>query len=208
MHQELFWNGSQLQHQLAGGYSRIARLMEDAHHENPDRVIALDCGDTIHGTYPVVKSKGMIMVPILNEIGFRAMTGHWEFAYGPSQFEKIIRKLNYPMLAINCYQEKNDSLVFSPYTIQEAGNLKIGIIGIAATIVDKVMPPHFSQDIYFTLGRSELPEYIRKLREEERVDLVVVISHLGFPQDLSSLRKWMAWTFCSAPTPTTASTIR
>lgn len=183
MHQELFWDGSQLRHQLAGGYSRIAQLMEDAYQENPYRVIALDCGDTIHGTYPVVKSKGMLMVPILNKMGFRAMTGHWEFAYGPTQFEKITRKLNYPMLAINCYQEKNDSLVFPPYTIQEAGDLKIGIIGIAATIVDKVMPPHFSQGIYFTLGRSELPEYIRKLREEERVDLVVVISHLGFPQE-------------------------
>jgi len=183
MHQELFWDGLQVRHQLAGGYSRIARLIEDAYHDNHGRVLALDCGDTIHGTYPVVKSKGMLMVPILNEMGFQAMTGHWEFAYGPSQFEKITRKLNYPMLAINCYHEKNDSLVFPPYTIQEVSDLKIGIIGIAANIVDKVMPPHFSQGIYFTLGRREIPEYIRKLREEERVDLVVVISHLGFPQE-------------------------
>jgi S-sulfosulfanyl-L-cysteine sulfohydrolase len=183
LHQELFWNGSSPQHQLVGGYSRIAQLMEDVYHENPERVIALDCGDTFHGTYPVVKSQGMVMVPILKEIGFQAMTGHWEFAYGPKQFIKITKKLNYPMLAINCYQEKNDSLVFPPYTIQEVGDLKIGIIGIAATIVDKVMPPHFSQGMYFTLGRSELPEYIRKLREDERVDLVVVISHLGFPQE-------------------------
>jgi len=183
LHQELFWDGSTPRHQLVGGYSRIAQLLEDAYQENPDRVLALDCGDTIHGTYPVVKSRGEVMIPILNKMGFKAMTGHWEFAYGPKQFEKITKKLKYPMLAINCYQEKNDSLVFPPYTIQEAGDLKIGVIGIAATIVDKVMPPHFSQDIYFTLGRNELPEYIRRLREEENVDLVVVMSHLGFPQE-------------------------
>jgi S-sulfosulfanyl-L-cysteine sulfohydrolase len=157
--------------------------LEDAYQKNPDRVLALDCGDTIHGTYPVVKSRGEVMIPILNKMGFKAMTGHWEFAYGPKQFEKITRKLNYPMLAINCYHKKDDSLVFPPYTIQEAGDLKIGVVGIAATIVDKVMPPHFSQGIYFTLGRNELPEYIRKLREEESVDLVVAMSHLGFPQE-------------------------
>jgi 2',3'-cyclic-nucleotide 2'-phosphodiesterase (5'-nucleotidase family) len=62
--------------------------------------------------------------------------------------------------------------------------LRIGIIGIAATIVDKTMPKHFSEGIYFTLGNKELPRYIKQLREIEKVDLIIVLSHLGYPQEL------------------------
>jgi S-sulfosulfanyl-L-cysteine sulfohydrolase len=151
--------------------------------------LVLDCGDTIHGTYPVVKSQGEAMVPVLNQMGLGAMTGHWEFAYGPTKFQKISRGLDYPMLAVNCYQERNDDLLFSPYTILEEGDLQIGVVGVAATIVDKVMPPHFSEGIYFTLGNEELPGYIDKLRNQERVDLVVLISHLGFPQEVKLARE-------------------
>ncbi|MEN6330143.1 MAG: bifunctional metallophosphatase/5'-nucleotidase [Methanobacteriaceae archaeon] len=181
LHQELFWKGDQPHHMRVGGYARLKTLMDTIHAESP--TLALDCGDTIHGTYPVVQSKGEAMVPILKEMGLGAMTGHWEFAYGPQQFQKISRALDYPMLAVNCYQEKDDHLVFPPYTIIEKGGLQLGVIGVAATIVDKVMPPHFSKGIYFTLGKEELPGYVEKLRNEERVDLVVLISHLGFPQE-------------------------
>jgi len=66
----------------------------------------------------------------------------------------------------------------------EKSNLRLGIIGIAATIVDKVMPAHFSEGIYFTLGNEELSYYVEKLRNEEKVDMIIVISHLGFPQEV------------------------
>ena len=71
----------------------------------------------------------------------------------------------------------------------ERAGLRIGVIGIAATIVDKTMPASFSEGLRFTLGNEELPGYIRHLREEERVDLVVLISHLGFPQDMELARE-------------------
>lgn len=35
----------------------------------------------------------------------------------------------------------------------------------------------------FTLGNTELPGHIDRLRNSETVDLVVVLSHLGFAQD-------------------------
>src|SRR5690606_12715236 len=50
-------------------------------------------------------------------------------------------------------------------------------------IVDKMMPPHFSEGLYFTLGNEELPDIIQKLRKQDEVDLIVVISHFGFPQE-------------------------
>lgn len=184
LHQELFWAGDHAAYRGAGGYARIATLLREAREERPGAVLAFDNGDTIHGTYAAVKTEGRALVPILNSLAFDAMTAHWEFAYGPQQFKKLAAELTYPMLAINCYEKGTDRLVFEPYTILEAGGLRVGAIGLAATIVDKVMPASFSEGLYFTLGNEELPGYIARLRQEEQVDLIVLVSHLGFPQEM------------------------
>ena len=49
------------------------------------------------------------------------------------------------------------------------------------------MPPHFSEGLRFTDGRKELPGFIDELRSKHEADLVVVLSHLGFPQDMKLL---------------------
>ncbi|MHB9050108.1 MAG: bifunctional metallophosphatase/5'-nucleotidase [Pirellulales bacterium] len=58
---------------------------------------------------------------------------------------------------------------------------------MASNIVDKTMPPSYSEGLRFTLGREELPKIIEQVRSKEKVDLVVLISHLGFPQDMKLL---------------------
>jgi S-sulfosulfanyl-L-cysteine sulfohydrolase len=186
-HQEMFWESGTTKYRQAGGFAKIAGYLKQLRHIKEDAVLALDCGDTFHGTYPAVASKGEVMVPVLNGLGLAAMTAHWEFAYGPEQFRKLTQMLNFPMLAINVYEKATDKLAFEPYSLKYINGLKIGIIGIACNIVDKTMPPHFSEGIYFTLGNKELPGYIHKLKQEEKVDLVVLISHLGFPQNMKLL---------------------
>ena len=49
------------------------------------------------------------------------------------------------------------------------------------------MPPSYSEGIYFTLGKDELPPIIAVLRTREKADLIVLISHLGFTQDMKLL---------------------
>lgn len=184
-HYEQFNTGGQnVKHVLAGGYGRIGAYVKSVREHKSNAVLFLDGGDTFHGTYPVVQSKGMDIIPLLNKMQLDAMTAHWEFAYGPQHFEEITRQLNYPMLAINCYRRDSNELVFKPFLIKEINGLKVGIIGIAATIVDKVMPQKFSEGIYFTTGNEELPDYINQLKQSQAVDLIVVLSHLGFPQDV------------------------
>lgn len=90
----------------------------------------------------------------------------------------------YPFLVINCFDKATGELTFPPIRVVERGGLRIGIVGIAATIVGKTMPPPFGAVIWFTLGNAELPGHIRRLREDDGVDLLVVLSHLGFPQDV------------------------
>ncbi|MEF8875049.1 MAG: bifunctional metallophosphatase/5'-nucleotidase [Candidatus Thermoplasmatota archaeon] len=188
-HPEYYWEDGEEIYREAGGYARISAYLKKVRKENPEGVIALDNGDTIHGTFPAVKNQGKDMIPILNEMDFDAWTAHWEFAYGPDNLMEITEKLDYPMLAINCYYEESDDLVYEPYKVIEKKGVKFGIIGIAATIVDKTMPDFFSEGIYFTLGNEELPGYIEELKEEKEVDIIVVLSHLGYPQELKLARE-------------------
>ncbi|TFF63657.1 MAG: bifunctional metallophosphatase/5'-nucleotidase [Promethearchaeota archaeon] len=182
-HDELYFKDGKEIYKEAGGYARIAWLFNETRKENPEGTIILDNGDTIHGTYLAIKNRGRDMVPILNELGLDGMTAHWEFAYGPKEVKAIEQKLNFPMLAINCYYNHNDELFFNPYIILKRLDYEIGIMGIACNIIDKTMPPEFSEGVYFTLGKKELPMYIRELNEKG-VDLIIVLSHLGYPQEL------------------------
>ena len=186
-HQEMFWQGDHAVYRPAGGYARIATLVKQIRAESQGRVLFCDCGDTLHGTYAALKTQGQALIPILNSLGLDAMTAHWEFAYGPKVFHQRVSELNYPMLAINVYDKETNKLVYQPYIIKEIGGLRIGLVGIASHIVDKTMPPSYSEGICFTMGREELSPIIETLRTQEKVDLIVLILHLGFPQEMKLL---------------------
>jgi len=182
-HPEVFRASGGFQYDTCGGLARIASVFKQVRVERPGAVLALDNGDTFHGTYVAVESQGEAMVPLMNALEFDAMTAHWEFAYGPKQFQKLASALSYPVLAINCYEVDSDRPVFAPSRVVERAGLRVGIVGIASNIIDKSMPPSYSTGVRFTLGNIELPAHIERLRSAEKVDLVVVLSHLGFAQD-------------------------
>lgn len=167
-----------------GGLDRIAALFNCIRAETDGATIALDNGDTFHGTHAAVASRGLALVPALNVLGLDAMTVHWEFAFGPAGVQAIAAQLDYPMLAINVHRKVDDQLFLKPYRIVERAGLRVAIIGLACPIVDKTMPKEFSEGLYFTVGNAELPRWIEHVREVERADLVVALSHLGFPQDI------------------------
>jgi sulfur-oxidizing protein SoxB len=187
LHQEMFWQGDHAVYRLAGGYARIATIVKQIRTESKGHILFCDCGDTLHGTYPALETQGQALIPILNSLGLDAMTAHWEFAYGPKVFNQRVGELNYPMLANNVYHKETKKPVYQSYTVKEIGGLRIGLVGIASNIVDKTMPPSFSKGISFTLGRDELPQIVDRLRNKEMVDLIVLLSHLGFPQEMKLL---------------------
>lgn len=179
-HPEYFYTHQGIEFKMAGGYARMRTIIKEAKKEHA--TLTLDGGDTFHGTKPVVESKGEILIPILNHLELDAMTGHWDFAYGPKHLISLTEKLNYPFLAANVYAKKDDKPVFEPSIIKQVGDMKVLVIGLGATIVDKTMPKHFSKGIYLTDGIDELPKIIQQHQHD--VDLIVVNSHMGYPQDV------------------------
>jgi S-sulfosulfanyl-L-cysteine sulfohydrolase len=187
IHQELFWQGDHAEYRLAGGFARMATIVNQIRAESNGNCLFCDCGDTLHGTYPAFETQGQAMIPVLNSLGLDAMTAHWEFAYGPTVFNQRVSELNYPMLAINVFDKVTQKLVYQSYEIRKIGGLRVGLIGLASNIIDKTMPPSYSEGIYFTLGKDELPPIVDLLRHKEKIDLIVLISHLGFAQDMKLL---------------------
>lgn len=186
-HLDHFYNQEGITLDKVGGFARMQTILDRTREEHSTFV--LDNGDTFHGTYEAVQSKGRDLIPLVNNLGIQAMTFHWDTAYGPAHLKETIgKKLEYPILAINAYEEETDELYFEPYTILEQDGISLGVIGIAATVIDKTMPAHFSKGLYFTLGNEELPQYIEELQHQE-VDLIVVLSHLGFPQDVKMMKE-------------------
>jgi len=103
--------------------------------------------------------------------------------------KKFANDLNYPLLAINCYNKEDDKLTFKPYSLIEINGIRVAVIGIAATIVDKVMPEGFHTGVRLTLGERELRKWVKYVREVEKAQLVIVLSHLGYPQELKMLNQ-------------------
>jgi sulfur-oxidizing protein SoxB len=183
-HAELFYDGAHEFIENAGGYARISTLKNSMMQRN-SKLLFFDGGDTFHGTLPVVESKGQAIVPLLNKMGFSAMVGHWDFAYGPQQLKHLLSQLNYPMLGINVYNE-DGTLFLKPYSIIEIEDLKVAVIGICSDIIDKTMPKKFSEGLTITNGAKELPGYIKAVKAEG-ADIILLLSHNGFPQDMAML---------------------
>ena len=186
-HPELFWGPTGAVYRTAGGMARIATLLKELRAARPGQVLFCDGGDTFHGTYPVVASQGQAVIPVIRALGPAAATAHWEFAYGPPRLQALAATLPYPILAANVYDRATGARPFPSQQVVEIAGLRVGIVGVASNIVDKTMPPSFSAGLRFTLGREELPALIETLRRQERVDLVLLLSHLGFPQDMRLL---------------------
>lgn len=178
-HPEIQWSADGPFVETMGGFARIATIFADARSQG--EVLAFDNGDTFHGTPALVESRGGSIVPILNALGLAAMTGHWDFAYGPPRLKELTEALSFPFLAANCTAVVADAPRFAGTTIC-GGDTKVGVIGLAATILDKTMPPSFSEGLRFTDGIEETRREASRLRDEG-CDLIVVLSHLGFPQD-------------------------
>lgn len=184
-HPELFYGKDGEYIKTAGGYAKIASVFEKIRNEN-EYTLFFDGGDTFHGTLPVVASKGEAIMPILKELGFSAMVGHWDFAYKPEHLLNLDKHLDYPVLGINVYKD-DGTLLLKPYCFIEVGNQKIAVIGICSNIIDKTMPSEFKKGIYVTDGMVEIEGYVKGVKELG-ANLVILLSHNGYPQDIELLK--------------------
>jgi len=81
------------------------------------------------------------------------------------------------------FSDDFEETIFPPYTIKEVGGAKIGIIGQSFPFTSTANPKRFTEGWSFALRHESLQGYVDELRNEKKVDAVVVLSHDGFSVD-------------------------
>jgi len=136
------------------------------------------------------------MVEAANLLGIEAMTGHWEFTYGEKALRGNLERFKGEFLAQNVYLTAeaafNDAKafdpasgrVFKPAMIKEVGGYRIAVIGQAFPYVPIAHPKRFTPDWTFGIRDDELQKLVNALRNDDKVDVVLLLSHNGMDVDL------------------------
>ncbi len=164
-----------------GGLDRVARVVNAIRADRPEAIL-LDGGDTWHGSMVSHLTKGQDMVNIMNKLGVDGMTSHWEWTFGQDRVHEIVDALPFPFLAQNIFERDWDDPEFDDYAIFERGGARVAVIGQAFPYLPVSNPGWMFPDYSFGIRERRMQEMVDEVRADG-ADLVVVLSHNGFPTD-------------------------
>lgn len=180
-----------------GGFAHLKTLIDRLRSDvGPGRSLLLDGGDLWQGTGLANTMQGADMIEAANLLGIEAMTGHWEFTYGEKVLRSNLERFKGEFLAQNVFLTEeaafNDAKafdpasgrVFKPSVIKELGGHRIAVIGQAFPYVPIAHPKRFTPDWKFGIRDEELQKLVDTLRNNDKVDAVVLLSHNGMDVDL------------------------
>ena len=147
-------------------------------------VLLLDGGDAIQGNNLVTLSKGDNGVKVLNELGYDAVVaGNHEFDYTAATLTELSSKYDMPLLAANIKKADGTSFL-TPYVIKDLNGIKIGIFGLTTPETVYKSHPKNTEGLVFEDPKVTAAEMVKELKG--KVDLIVVLAHLGNEGDFTS----------------------
>ena len=180
-----------------GGFAHLKTLVDRLRAEvAPGASLLLDGGDLMQGSGLANVMHGANMVEAANLLGIDVTTGHWEFTYGEEALRANIKGLKGEFLAQNVFLTEEAAFndkpaydtasgrVFKPATIKEVGGFRVGIVGQAFPYVPIAHPKRFTPDWTFGIRDEELQKVVSALRQKDKVDAVILLSHNGMDVDL------------------------
>ena len=172
-----------------GGMDRLATLVKAVRAERgAERTLLLDGGDTLHGSYTALQTKGGDMVRIAEALGVDAMTAHWEFTLGHERVSALFgnkdgrgsAKIDF--LAGNVMDTEFEEPVFRPWRSYEKGGVRIGVIGQAFPYTPIANPRWMIPGWSFGIREEEVRRNVAAVRAAG-AEIVVLNSHNGFDVD-------------------------
>lgn len=163
-----------------GGVARRASLVASIREENPNTLL-LDAGDIFQGTPYFNFYGGELEFKLMSMLKYDCATlGNHDFDNSIEGFYKQLPHAKFDFVSAN-YDFKNtvlDELV-KPYKIFNKNGIKIGVFGIGIELKGLVDPKLYKETKYndpVTVSQ----DMSRILKEEEKCDLVICLSHLGY----------------------------
>jgi len=184
-----------------GGWARIATVIKQEREKRNHPVLVLDGGDFLMGSlFHMVSREEAIEPRLMKDMGYDVLTlGNHEFDFKPGGLARIIQsavaKGGMPAVVFanaifSKESDRDDALeeVFNkgmvkPYVVLERGGVKIGIFGLMGKDAAEKSP--FASPVKFRDPIEISKEMVKVLREREKVDMVICLSHSGVSNDKS-----------------------
>ena len=163
-----------------GGFLRRINMIKEERRKNPD-LLLFDSGDFSQGSGYYTLFKGEVEVGLMNQMGYECTTiGNHEFDFGMDNMAKLFRMANFPVVCSNydCKGTVLEDLVKPYITIKRSG-VKIGVFALAPKLKGLVFDGNCEGITYLDPAETA-QKYIDILRKQEKCDIVICISHLGW----------------------------
>jgi sulfur-oxidizing protein SoxB len=192
-----------------GGFAQVKTLLDRLREQSGGRenTLTIDGGDLWQGSGTSLWTRGVDMVEASNILGLDVMVGHWEFTYREEEVLSNVALFKGDFIGQNV-RVKEDALfgdeyatmvekfdgrglynedsghAFRPYVIKNVGSARICVVGQAFPRTANANPQEFFPDWSFGLREDDMIELVNTIREEEKPDAVVLLSHNGMDVDI------------------------
>lgn len=168
------------------GYLRRATLIDSLRQNVDPDLLLFDCGDYSQGSLYYNLFHGETEIRLMNAMHYDAATiGNHEFDSGEENMKRLFTLADFPTLCVN-YDVSGTCLadVVKPYTVIERKGLRIGVFGVCPPMEGLVATKNYVGITYLD-PIAEANKVISILRKEERCDVVLCLSHLGWQTEES-----------------------
>ena len=177
-----------------GGFLRRVNMIKEQRQQHPN-LLLFDSGDFSQGSGYYTLFKGEVEIGLMNEMGYDTATiGNHEFDFGMENMARIFRMANFPIVCSNydCTGTVLEDLV-KPYVTLKREGVKIGIFALAPPMKGLVFDGNCEGITYLDPAETA-QKYIDILRKQEKCDLVICISHLGWEVSVYPDEKFVSLT--------------
>jgi len=175
-----------------GGVARRATLISKIREEEKN-VLLLDAGDIFQGTPYFNYYGGELEFKMMSKLGYDIATlGNHDFDNGLEGLLSQLPNAQFDFVNTN-YNFKNTILdgYIKPYKVIVKDGVRIGVFGVGIELEGLVDKKHYGEIIYNDPIETAT-DITKKLREVEKCDLVICLSHIGlkynnFPNKICDL---------------------
>jgi 5'-nucleotidase len=164
-----------------GGFTRIASLVKGIKAVS-DGTLVVDTGDLFAG--PVFATfHGIPEVEAMNAIGYDVLApGNHEFDQGIDTMVNALKNAKFAVLIANVKTD-NEGLknIIKPYIVKDIAGIKVGIFGLITPDLPRITNVGTAVTVEDPIAVAK--EMVKKLRNEEKVDIVIAATHIGTPLD-------------------------
>jgi len=184
-----------------GGWARIATVIRSEKAKRTNPTLVIDGGDFLMGSFfHIISREEAVELRLMKEMGYDVITlGNHEFDLMPGGLARIITSAHqkgglpeivFSSAIFNREDSEDDSLeevfkkgLVKPYLVKEVQGIRIGLFGIMGKDAADVSP--FARPLKFKNPIETAREMVKILREKEKVDMVVCLSHSGLREKKS-----------------------